>query len=130
MRVDDFDFHLPDDRIALRPVEPRDAARLLVVRPDRPFEDRVVHDLPDLLRPGDVLVLNDTKVIPAQLQGRRARGDSDIAIAVTLLERIDASSWWAFAKPGRRLRLGDRIRFGHSGRVCLLGTLEATVAAK
>jgi S-adenosylmethionine:tRNA ribosyltransferase-isomerase len=93
------------------------------------FEDRVVRDLPTLLRAGDVLVFNDTKVIPAQLTGRRER-PPEIEIAVTLLERIDEARWWAFAKPGRRLRPGDRIRFGHEGRVCLLGTLEATVEAK
>jgi S-adenosylmethionine:tRNA ribosyltransferase-isomerase len=129
MRVDEFDFELPEERIALRPAEPRDSARLLVVRPPASPEDRLVRELPSLLRPGDVLVFNDTKVIPAQLAGRRARAP-EIGISVTLLERIDAASWWAFAKPGRRLRPGDRIRFGHEGRVCLLGTLEATVEAK
>ncbi len=130
MRVDDFDFDLPKGRIALRPAEPRDAARLLVVRPGVPLEDRVVRDLPQLLRRGDVLVLNDTKVIPGQLQGLRTREGIASPVAVTLAERIDESSWWAFAKPGRRLKAGDRIRFGHEGRVCLLGTLEASVEAK
>src|SRR5688500_18139254 len=146
MRVDAFDFDLPEDRIALRPAQPRDSARLLVVhrgagltvdpllsaegRGEAPsFEDRFVRDLPGLLRAGDVLVFNDTKVIPAQLTGRRAR-TPEIEIAVTLLERIDEARWWGFAKPGRRLRPGDRILFGHEGRVCLLGTLEATVEAK
>jgi S-adenosylmethionine:tRNA ribosyltransferase-isomerase len=85
-----------------------------------------VSDLPELLRPGDILVFNDTKVIPAQLTGVRRR-EPGMEISVTLLERIDEASWWAFAKPGRRLRPGDRIRFGHEGRVCLLGTLEAKV---
>ena len=130
MRVDAFDFELPEDRIALRPAQPRDSARLLVVRPGQAkFEDRFVRDLPALLRAGDVLVFNDTKVIPAQLTGRRAR-PPEIGIAVTLLERIDDARWWSFAKPGRRLRPGDRIRFGHEGRVCLLGTLEAAVEEK
>ena len=76
MRVDLFDFDLPDERIALRPAEPRDAARLLVVEPGAAFEDRIVRDLPSLLEPGDVLVFNDTKVIPAQLSGIRRRGDA------------------------------------------------------
>jgi S-adenosylmethionine:tRNA ribosyltransferase-isomerase len=129
MRVDEFDFELPEERIALRPAEPRDAARLLVVRAGAAPEDRRVADLPGLLAAGDVLVFNDTKVIPAQLSGIRAREPS-IPISATLLERIDDASWWAFAKPGRRLKPGDRIRFGHEGRVCLLGTLEGTVEEK
>jgi S-adenosylmethionine:tRNA ribosyltransferase-isomerase len=128
VRVADFDFELPDERIALRPAEPRDAARLLVVRPGAELEDRVVGDLPSLLNPGDVLVFNDTKVIQAQLYGMRHReGAKAAAVAVTLIERIDDAAWWALAKPGRRLAVGDRIRFGHEGRVCLLGTLAATV---
>jgi S-adenosylmethionine:tRNA ribosyltransferase-isomerase len=130
MRVDEFDFDLPEERIALRPASPRDSARLLVVRPDSGFEDRYVRDLPSLLREGDVLVFNDTKVIPAQLYGTRDRRGRVVDVTVTLIERIDGSSWWALAKPGRRLSVGDRIRFGHEGRVCLLGTLEATVEEK
>jgi S-adenosylmethionine:tRNA ribosyltransferase-isomerase len=130
MRVDDFDFELPEERIALRPAEPRGAARLLVVRPGGDLQDRNVADLPGLLRPGDVLVFNDTKVIPAQLAGIRSRGDSTIPVSTTLLERVDESTWWAFARPGRRLQVGDRIRFGHEGRVCFLGTLDATVEEK
>ena len=128
MRVAEFDFELPEERIALRPASPRDSARLLVVRPGE-VEDCQVRDLPDLLRPGDTLVFNDTKVIPGQLWGTRER-EPRVEVGVTLLERIDGSSWWAFAKPGRRLKPGDRIRFGHEGRVCLLGTLEATVEEK
>jgi S-adenosylmethionine:tRNA ribosyltransferase-isomerase len=130
MRVDEFDFELPDERIALRPAEPRDAARLLVVRPGAELEDRHVRDLPRLLRRGDVLVFNDTKVIPAQLYGTRSRDGMTTPVAVTLAERVDEATWWGFAKPGRRLQRGDRIRFGHEGRVCLLGTLEATVEEK
>ena len=130
MRVADFDFELPEDRIALRPASPRDAARLLVVRPGSQLEDRQVRDLPDLLRAGDVLIFNDTKVIPAQLHGVRERDGGAVDVAVTLIERIDDARWWALAKPGRRLAVGDRIRFGHEGRVCLLGTLEATVEEK
>ncbi len=90
----------------------------------------MVRDLPELLRPGDVLVFNDTKVIPGQLRGRRERDGHIANIVVTLIERIDDADWWALAKPGKRLAVGDRIRFGHESRVCLLGSLEATVAAK
>jgi S-adenosylmethionine:tRNA ribosyltransferase-isomerase len=130
MRVDEFDFNLPEDRIALRPASPRDSARLLVVRPDLGLEDRTVSQLPSLLAEGDVLVFNDTKVIPGQLHGVRERDGHTVDVEVTLIERIDGASWWALAKPGRRLAVGDRIRFGHEGRVCLLGTLEAGVEAK
>ncbi|EJL35839.1 S-adenosylmethionine:tRNA-ribosyltransferase-isomerase (queuine synthetase), partial [Caulobacter sp. AP07] len=72
MRLSDFDFHLPDEAIALRPAEPRDSARLLVVRPGEALDDHVVRELPDFLRPGDALVFNDTRVIPARLMGLRA----------------------------------------------------------
>ncbi len=89
-----------------------------------------MRDLPELLRAGDVLVLNDTKVIPAQLRGRRERDGHVAKIVVNLIERIDDAQWWALAKPGKRLAVGDRIRFGHESRVCLLGSLEATVAEK
>ena len=130
MRVDEFDFDLPEERIALRPASPRDSARLLVVQPGARLEDRSVGDLPRLLFPGDALVFNDTKVIPAQLHGVRRREGAAAEVSVTLIERIDDSSWWALAKPGRRLAAGDRIRFGHEGRVCLLGSLEATVEEK
>ncbi|HEX2256314.1 MAG TPA: tRNA preQ1(34) S-adenosylmethionine ribosyltransferase-isomerase QueA [Afifellaceae bacterium] len=130
MRLDEFDFDLPEERIALRPAEPRDAARLLVVRGAGAFENRTVRELPQLLRRGDLLVLNDTRVIPGQLEGERRRGDAVVPVSATLTERIDDSQWWAFARPGRRLAPGDRIGFGHEGRVCLLGTLEATVEEK
>ena len=130
MRLGEFDFELPEERIALRPAEPRDAARLLVVGPGGTLEDRVAADLPRLLRAGDILVFNDTKVIPAQLRGVRDRSGKELAVSLTLTERIDDASWLALAKPGRRLAPGDRIRFGHEGRVCLLGTLEATVEEK
>ena len=84
MRVELFDFDLPEERIALRPENPRDAARLLVVRSHGAFEDRVVRDLPSLLSPGDVLVFNDTKVIPAQLKGMRRRGPFSADISESL----------------------------------------------
>lgn len=109
MRVDLFDFDLPPERIALRPVRPRDAARMLVVRgADAPFEDCGVLDLPRLLNPGDVLVFNDTRVIPAQLEGRRGSA----RIGATLHKRIDLRRWQAFIRNGRRLKEGDEILFG------------------
>jgi S-adenosylmethionine:tRNA ribosyltransferase-isomerase len=129
MRTDLFDFDLPRDRIALRPVSPRDAARLLVIRPGTPFEDRHVHELPDLLRPGDRLVLNDTKVIPARLHGRVLRG-AEPKIEATLHRRLDGSRWRAFLKPAKKAAPGDVIRFGEEGKVCFLGQLDATVADK
>ena len=90
-----------------------------------------MRDLPELLNPGDVLVFNDTKVIPAALAGRRiGRGEAEPAIEVLLHARLDESHWKAFAKPGKRLKPGDRIRFGAEGRVCLLGQLDATVEEK
>ncbi len=130
MRVADFDFDLPPDRIALRPASPRDSAKLLVVRPDN-FEDRIVGDLPSLLRSGDVLVFNNTKVIPASLAGHRVgRGGTAAKIEALLHMRLDGSRWKAFAKPAKKLAIGDRIRFGGEGRVCLTGTLDATVEVK
>ena len=130
MRVDLFDFELPDERIALRPAEPRDAAKLLIVRPGQPPEDRIVSELPGLLRPGDALVFNDTKVIPAQLTGLRRRDEAVAQIDATLHMRVDESRWKAFARPAKRLVVGDRIRFGHQNNLCLLGSLDATVAEK
>ena len=95
MRVDLFDFELPPERIALRPARPRDAARMLVVAgPDAPFADRTVRDLPRLLRRGDVLVFNDTRVIPAQLEGRRG----EARIGATLHKRVDLRRWQAFVR--------------------------------
>ncbi|HRH19553.1 MAG TPA: tRNA preQ1(34) S-adenosylmethionine ribosyltransferase-isomerase QueA [Brevundimonas sp.] len=132
MRVSDFDFDLPNDRIALRPVSPRDSARLLVVRPAQGMEDRIVRDLPDLLQPGDALVFNDTRVIPARLAGERHRDDlAPIRVEATLHHRDSTAVWSAFMKPGKRIRPGDRIRFGASGDdACLLGRLDATVLTK
>src|SRR3954467_15200658 len=130
MRTDFFDFDLPPERIALRPARPRDAARLLVVRPGIPLEDRVVRDVPELLRPGDQLVVNDTRVIPASLHGRRIGRGEEPRIEANLVKRLDASRWLAFAKPGKRLNVGDTIRFGDEGRGCFLGQLDATVEAK
>jgi S-adenosylmethionine:tRNA ribosyltransferase-isomerase len=130
MRTDLFDFDLPPERIALRPISPRDAARLLVVRPGGVADDRAVRDLPDLLQPGDALVVNDTRVIPARLVGRRIGRGEEPRIEATLHRRLDGSRWRAFAKPGRRLQAGDVVRFGDEGKVCFLGQLDATVEDK
>jgi len=130
VRVSEFDFVLPPGRIALRPASPRDSARLLVVRQGG-LQDQTVRDLPSLLRRGDVLVFNNTKVIPAALSGHRVgRGGTSPKIEVLLHMRLDGSRWKAFAKPAKKLQTGDRIRFGAEGRVCLLGDLNATVEAK
>lgn len=107
MHVDLFDFELPTDRIALRPAAPRDAARMLVLDGDATL-DRGVRDLPACLRPGDLLVFNDTRVIPAQLEGRRG----DATIGATLHKREGPRRWRAFVRNGRRLREGDTIDFG------------------
>ncbi len=133
MRTDLFDFELPADRIALRPVSPRDAARLLLVRPGGApeWEDRAIGDLPELLAPGDALVVNDSRVIAARLKGRRiGRGAAEPAIEVTLHQRLDGSQWKAFARPGKKLQVGDMVRFGSEGRVCFLGQLDAQVSHK
>ncbi|MGV7122133.1 tRNA preQ1(34) S-adenosylmethionine ribosyltransferase-isomerase QueA [Sphingopyxis sp. 550A] len=107
MRVDAFDFDLPPERIALRPARPRDAARMLVVQGDS-ISDRGVRDLPSLLRAGDCLVFNDTRVIPAQLEGRRG----DARIGATLHKRIDLRRWQAFIRNAKRLRPGETVDFG------------------
>lgn len=125
MKLSDFDFHLPEELIALRPASPRDSARLLVVRGQEGLlEDRSVRDLPELLKSGDILVANDTRVIRAALLGRRAgRGEGpDVEIEVNLNSRLSASDWSAFARPGKRLKAGDTIAF--------CGGLVATVASK
>ncbi len=108
MQVSFFDFELPAERIALRPVRPRDAARLMVVPGEGDLADRTVRDLPSLLRPGDVLVFNDTRVIPAQLEGRRG----EARIGATLHKRLDLRRWQAFVRNAKRLREGDSIEFG------------------
>lgn len=107
MKVDLFDFDLPESNIALRPARPRDSARMLLVEGDR-LTDKGVRDLPSLLKPDDVLVFNDTKVIPAQLEGRRG----EASIGATLHKRHDLRSWWAFVRNARRVRVGDTVTFG------------------
>ena len=125
MKTADFDFDLPEDRIALRPAEPRDSARLLVVR-DGGLADHTIRDLPGFLRSGDALVFNDTRVIPARLSGVRERIGPDgetltVAVEATLHHRDAPDQWSAFMKPGKRLKAGDRIVFQ---------TLTATVTDK
>ncbi|HZF45639.1 MAG TPA: tRNA preQ1(34) S-adenosylmethionine ribosyltransferase-isomerase QueA [Sphingomonadaceae bacterium] len=109
MRVDLFDFDLPPELIALRPARPRDSARLLLAAGDTPLQDRTVSDLPGLLRAGDVLVFNDTRVIPAQLEG----GRGEARIGATLHKRIDLRRWQAFIRNGKRLKAGDVIHFAN-----------------
>ena len=133
MKVDLFDFDLPDARIALRPAEPRDSARLLHVPPgDAPFVDRVVRDLPDILQPGDILVVNDTRVIPARLDGVRRRGEAVARIQCMLHKRESGHQWHAFVRPAKKLNIGERIAFGEASdsATCLLGQLHAVVAEK
>lgn len=124
MKLDDFDFHLPEELIATRPARPRSSARLLVAQGDD-IRDLQVRDLAGLLGPGDLLVLNDTKVIPARLTGSRTRqtpqGEAVAKVEVTLLEPIADGSWKALARPLRKLRPGETIRFG--------SVLSAEVAA-
>ncbi len=127
MRVDLFDFELPDGLIAEHPVEPRDAARLLVVEQDAALDHRIFRDLPDLLEPGDLLVVNDTRVIPARLQGRKGEGK----VEVTLVQPAGEGLWRALARPGRKLAQGTRIDFadGFSATVASKGAMGEVVLA-
>ncbi len=125
MRVDTFNFDLPDDNIALRPASPRDAARLLLVHPDRPLGDRIVRDLPDLLEPGDALVFNDTRVLPAQLTGTRERDGQVARLGVTLHLREAPDTWRAFVRGAKKVREGEWVRFGEAS-----DALKAQVTAK
>ncbi len=122
MRTDLFDFELPESHIALAPAEPRDASRMLVIPPDAAMVDAHARDLVDWLQPGDALVVNDTRVIPAALDGRRTRGDNTASVAFNLTKRVAANCWNAFARPAKRLIVGDRVAFG--------ALLSATVTAK
>ncbi len=133
MRLEDFDFDLPEALIATRPARPRSSARLLVAGRSGPIRDAHVFDLPDILRPGDRLVLNDTKVIPGRLTGTRTRagapGEGVARVEVTLLEPLPAG-WRVLAKPLKRLREGDEIVFSDRlvGRVVARGAADATLA--
>ncbi|MBE7219436.1 MAG: tRNA preQ1(34) S-adenosylmethionine ribosyltransferase-isomerase QueA, partial [Caulobacteraceae bacterium] len=126
MRVDDFDFVLPETAIALHPARPRDAARLLAVRPGaaRPLSDHIVRDLPSLLRPGDALVVNDTRVIPARLFGRRHRGEASARIEVTLHLRESADTWRAFLRPAKKLAEGETLVIGEDFTATRIGSGE------
>lgn len=129
MRVDEFDFDLPEERIALHPASPRDSARLLRVHGER-LEDSIVSDLPSILRPSDLLVLNDTRVIPAQLTGERAarEGGEGVGVDVTLIKRLAdeaGARWQAFARPAKRLKAADVIRFGEGFSAEVLSRADA-----
>ena len=130
MRTDLFDFELPDDRIALTPAVPRESARLLVVKPGRELADHNVRDLIDFFQPGDALVFNDTRVIPAALEGVRTRAGVQAKVAFNLHKRSAPDRWLAFARPAKRLIVGDRVHFGHDQSMCSAGALDATVVAK
>jgi S-adenosylmethionine:tRNA ribosyltransferase-isomerase len=132
MRVDAFDFVLPPERIALEPAHPRDSARMLVVGPDGDLKDAHVRDLPDFLNSRDALVVNDTRVIAARLDGIRVRGEAVASIEATLIERVDDCRWRALARPAKRLKVGERIRFGETSEsmACLLAGLDAEVEDK
>ena len=132
MRVDLFDFDLPPERIALRPVKPRDAARMLVVTPPDGVADAAVRDLPTMLKSGDALVVNDTRVIPTRLRGIRVRGDAVARIEATLVKREGDNRWRAMARPAKRLAIGERIRFGNESEssACLLASLDAKVVER
>src|SRR6202000_2480470 len=125
MRTDLFDFELPADSIALRPASPRDSARMLVVQPGGVLRDQIVSDLPRWLEPGDQLVVNDTKVISAQLKGRRIGRETEPKIEATLIKRLDGSRWQALVRPAKKLAPGDGVRVGNEGKICLLAALDA-----
>ena len=124
MRVDEFDFELPPESIALHPAEPRDSARMLIVRQGEPMEDAHVTDLLKVLRAGDVLVVNDTRVLPAELVGTRIRGENRSSVSFNLHKRVDANTWRAFARPAKRLHVLDRLELGDNG------SIAATVTGK
>ncbi|MCP4070255.1 MAG: tRNA preQ1(34) S-adenosylmethionine ribosyltransferase-isomerase QueA [Hyphomicrobiales bacterium] len=137
MDVELFDFVLPEENVALRPAVPRDSSRLLVVKPDNGFEDRDFGELAEYLRPGDGLVFNDTRVIPAQFEALRERDGNIARIGLTLHRRKSAHQWAAFARGAKKLKVGERLcltRSGNStgggGLACLAGVLEAVVSQK
>ena len=113
MRVSEFNFDLPENLIALHPAEPRDSARLLLVDPKAGLKDLHIPDLLWLLRDGDVLVVNDTRVLPAELRGTRIRGENRAGVSFNLHKRVDAHTWRAFARPAKKLALLDRLELGN-----------------
>src|SRR3982075_220758 len=114
MRTDRFDFELPPESIALRPASPRDCV----------LRDQTIAELPQWLQPGDQLVVNDTRVISAQLKGRRIGRATEPKIEATLIKRLDGSRWQALVKPAKKLSQGDVVRFGQEGKGCLRGPLR------
>jgi S-adenosylmethionine:tRNA ribosyltransferase-isomerase len=123
MRVDEFDFELPTERIALRPAEPRNSAQLLVVSADRhnSLIDSSIGALPAYLRPNDCLVVNDTRVLPARLMGTRQRGEAVARIEATLHKKEDERSWRAFVRPAKKLAVGETVLFrSKKGELVLL----------
>lgn len=128
MRVDKFDFELPEEAIALRPVSPRDSAKLLVV--ENEVSDHMVSGLPNFLRPGDVLVFNDTKVIPTQLEGVRDRDGAIATVSATLHTRLSGDRWLCFVKGAKKLKTGDQIRFGETDTSSGSKALECIVKNK
>ncbi|MGN6365124.1 tRNA preQ1(34) S-adenosylmethionine ribosyltransferase-isomerase QueA [Asticcacaulis taihuensis] len=125
MLISEFDFDLPEDRIALRPAEPREAARLLRVDEHGELTDSHVGDIADFMKAGDLLVVNDTRVLPTQLDGQRLRDDSVVMIEATLVKSTGASQWQAFLKPGRKVKAGDQLLFKSDA-----AELKAVVSAK
>ena len=135
MNVDQFDFFLPEENIALRPAEPRDASRLLVLKEGGQIEDKKFTDIVDFLNPGDALVFNDTRVIPAQFDGIRERDGNVARVSITLHRRLSLNKWAAFAKGAKKLKIGERVSFGIANSLwengaCLAGVLDAIVRAK
>src|SRR3984957_2449340 len=132
LRVAAFDFVLPPESVALTPANPRDSARMLVVGSGGDVADAHVRDLPDYLTSADALVVNDTRVIPARLDGIRVRGEAIASIEATLIERVDDCRWRALVRPAKRLNVGERIRFGETSEslACLLAGLDAEVEDK
>jgi S-adenosylmethionine:tRNA ribosyltransferase-isomerase len=126
MRVSEFDFDLPENLIALHPAEPRDSARLLLVDPAKGLTDLHIPDLLTLLQPGDVLVVNDTRVLPAELRGTRIRGENRAGVSFNLHKRVDAHTWRAFARPAKKLALLDELELGNGQS----NALKARVAGK
>jgi len=129
MRVDQFDFELPTDRVALHPAVPRDSARMLVVDPEKMSggeqpSDNVVKDLLEFLRPGDILIANNTRVLPAELVGKRTRGDAIAKVTVNLHKRDETNLWRAFARPAKKLRVGEQVAFEAAGMEPLTATCE------
>jgi len=127
MDVGLFDFDLPEDRIAMRPVEPRDAARLLVVpsAPATALRDAVIRDLPELLQPGDVLVVNDTRVVAGELHGQRIRDGNSARASANLLQRMADDTWRVLLRPAKKVRVGECVIFSGDKAVC-----EAEVTGK